>query len=129
MLQNYLKIAVRNLWKKGTHSFINIIGLALGIASCLLVFIYVRNELTYDQFHINRAKIYRINSKYLNSDNVWEEYGTTAPVMAPELARLVPEFSGTMRLSRAVALVRLNGNVHEERFTFADPSVLEGFTF
>ncbi|HWA34284.1 MAG TPA: ABC transporter permease, partial [Cyclobacteriaceae bacterium] len=129
MIRNYLIVAIRNLWKKGTHSLINSVGLALGIASCLMVFVYVKNELTFDQFHKNGANIYRINCKYFNSDNVWEEYGTTAPVMAPELAREVPEFSSTMRLSRLSALVRLNGNVQEEHFTFIDPSVLQGFTF
>ena len=129
MLRNYLTIALRNLWKKGTHSVINILGLALGVASCLLVFIYVRNELTYDLFHENASNIYRVNSKYLNLDNTWEEYGITAPVMAPELARQIPELTKTMRLSRGGALTRHNDIVQFESFLYADPSMLEGFTF
>ena len=62
MLKNYFKIALRNLLKYKGYSFINIFGLAVGIGCCLLIFIYVKDELTYDRFQSNGDRIYRLNS-------------------------------------------------------------------
>ena len=60
MLKNYLKIALRNLRKHKVYSFINIMGLAIGIACCLLILLYVQDELSYDRFHRRAENIYRI---------------------------------------------------------------------
>jgi len=60
MIKNYLKTAWRNLWKNKTFSFINICGLAIGMAACVLILQYVSFELSYDQFNKNAADIYRV---------------------------------------------------------------------
>ena len=60
MLLNYLKIAFRNLIHQKIYSIINIVGLAIGIGCCLLIFLFVRNELSYDKFHQNAENIYRV---------------------------------------------------------------------
>lgn len=60
MLKNYFKIAFRNLWRHRVFSFINIMGLTVGMTACLLIFIYVRFELSYDRFHPKADRIYRI---------------------------------------------------------------------
>jgi putative ABC transport system permease protein len=57
MIQNYFKIAWRNLLKHKSFSLTNIFGLAIGIAACLVIFIYVRHELTFDQYNKNAARI------------------------------------------------------------------------
>ncbi len=62
MLKNYLKVAFRNLLRFKTYSFINIAGLAIGIACCLLILLYIQNELSYDRFNKNASRIYRINT-------------------------------------------------------------------
>ena len=62
MLKNYLKVAFRNLIRYKTYSFINIIGLAVGIACCLLILLYIQNELSYDKFNKNADRIFRINT-------------------------------------------------------------------
>ena len=62
MLKNYLKIAVRNIKRNKIYSFINIAGLAIGIACCLLILLYIQDELSYDRFHKNADRIYRINT-------------------------------------------------------------------
>src|SRR5439155_25471659 len=65
MIKNYFKTAWRNLWKNKTFSFINIIGLAIGMAVCLLILQYVSFKLSYDQFNKNAADIYRVyNDRY-----------------------------------------------------------------
>src|SRR5689334_1415963 len=60
MLKNYFKIAFRNLWRHRVFSFINIMGLTVGMTACLLIFLYVRFEMSYDQFHTKADRIYRI---------------------------------------------------------------------
>lgn len=129
MLKNYLKVALLNLRKRSTHAFINITGLALGIASCLLAFIYVRNEVTYDAVHENGKNLYRLNMRYLDNDNTWTEYGSTSPVMAMEYLKQLPELKGSVRISRYSALTRRDGHLQNMGFTFAEPSLFEFFTF
>ncbi len=75
MIENYLKTAWRNLWKNKTFSFINIVGLSIGIAACLLILQYVSFELSYDQFNKNAADIYRVyNDRYQNGKLI--QHGT-----------------------------------------------------
>lgn len=68
MLKNYFKTAIRNLLKHKGHSSINILGLAIGMTSCLLIFLYVADELSFDRFHKKADSIYRMNwdFKYQN---------------------------------------------------------------
>ncbi|HSF46453.1 MAG TPA: ABC transporter permease [Chitinophagaceae bacterium] len=75
MLRNYLKLASRNLWKHRVFSAINIVGLAIGIAACLLILQYVSFELSYDQFNKNADNIYRVvNDRYQNNKLI--QHGT-----------------------------------------------------
>ena len=60
MLKNYLKIAFRNLWRHRVFSFINIMGLSVGMAACFLIFLYIRFELSYDSFNEKKDRIYRV---------------------------------------------------------------------
>jgi putative ABC transport system permease protein len=62
MIKNYLKIAFRNLWRHGVFSFINIMGLVVGMTACFLIFLYVRFELSHDSFHRKADCIYRVVS-------------------------------------------------------------------
>ena len=61
MLRNYLTVAIRNLLRQKVYSFINVFGLAIGIAFCILTFMYLRNEWTFDTFHKQATQIYRIH--------------------------------------------------------------------
>ena len=63
MIKNYLKIALRNLKKHKLYSFINILSLTVGITSCILIYLYVRQELSYDKYFKNADNIYRITTK------------------------------------------------------------------
>ncbi|WP_315815866.1 ABC transporter permease [Paraflavitalea speifideaquila] len=60
MIKNYIKTAFRNLWKHKAFSFINIMGLTVGMTACFLIFLYVRFELTYDAFNSKADRIYRV---------------------------------------------------------------------
>ncbi|MGH2646811.1 MAG: hypothetical protein ACRDE8_04555, partial [Ginsengibacter sp.] len=63
MFKNYFKTALRNLSKNKFYSSINIIGLAVGLATCLLIFLYVTDELNYDKYNANADRIYRVNNE------------------------------------------------------------------
>lgn len=63
MLKNYIKIAFRNLFRNKLYSLINLSGLVIGIAACLMIYLWVQDELSYDRFHQNAERIYRIERK------------------------------------------------------------------
>ena len=79
MLRNYLTMAFRNLRKHRFFTFINIFGLAIGIASCLVIVLFVNNELSYDRFHKNANRIYRINGDIKFGPNHWKLAVAPAP--------------------------------------------------
>ena len=75
MIKNYFKTAWRNLWKNKVFSLINVLGLSLGMAACLLILQYVNCELSYDQFNKNASNIYRVvNDRYQNNKLI--QHGT-----------------------------------------------------
>ena len=63
MIRNYFKVAIRNLFKNSFYSFINIFGLSIGITSCLLILLYVNHEMSYDKFHKDHDRIYRVTAE------------------------------------------------------------------
>jgi putative ABC transport system permease protein len=84
MFKNYLKIALRNILKQKTYFLINVIGLAIGFVCCLLIFMYVQDELSYDKYHVKGNRIYRVCREYKFS-NIEGTSGTTTPPMAKML--------------------------------------------
>jgi putative ABC transport system permease protein len=62
MFGNYFKTAIWNLFRNKVYSFINIMGLSLGLACCMLIFLYTKDEVSYDRFHDNKDKIYRLEA-------------------------------------------------------------------
>ncbi len=90
MFNNYLKIALRNIFKHKGYSLINIIGLAIGMACCLLILLYVQDELSYDRYHENVDRIYRVIEE-VRLEGVGEESssmpfptGDTLPLEYPD---------------------------------------------
>ena len=72
MFRNYLKTAFRTLWKNKFYTSINIIGLAVGLATCLLILLYVLDELSYDKYNVNADRIYRVNNEVKFGDNYFD---------------------------------------------------------
>src|SRR5438477_8540256 len=98
MIKNYFKSAWRNLWKNKTFSFINIIGLAIGMAACLLILQYVSFKLSYDQFNKNARDIYRVyNDRYQNGKLI--QHGTiTYSAIGKAMQDDYPEITDHARL-------------------------------
>lgn len=90
MLNNYIKIAIRTLLKKKVYSLINITGLAIGLATCILIILYVLNEWSYDKFHIASDRVYRVVQTTTSPDRE-EEQATTPFQLAPVIDAEFPE--------------------------------------
>jgi putative ABC transport system permease protein len=90
MFKNYLKIAFRNLTKQKSYSFINITGLAIGMACAIFILLWVQDELSYDRFHVNNDHIFRVVTKFIDEGNTYYGEQTSAPV-APFLKNNFPE--------------------------------------
>ena len=129
MFKNYLKIALRNLKRHKGYSFINIAGLAIGMACCILILLWVQDELSYDRFHENGKDIYRIMS-YGTRYMIEGIDGTPAP-LAPAVKEEVPGIVNYARFSDIPKLVFKYGDkvFYETRGLIADPSIFEIFTF
>ena len=83
MLRNYLTIAVRNLYRHPFYAGLNILGLAIELASCLLILLYVIDELSYDRFHERADEIYRLNWDYNWKDTEGVGAGTPSRASIP----------------------------------------------
>src|SRR6478672_5026496 len=97
MFQNYLKVAWRNLMKSKIFSFINIIGLSVGLTCCMLISVYLYNEVSYDKYHKNRDQLYQLATTFVAAGKEDKTPNTPAP-MAAAMKQEFPEITGTARL-------------------------------
>ncbi|HNJ29208.1 MAG TPA: ABC transporter permease [Ferruginibacter sp.] len=97
MIRTYFKIAWNNLRKNKVFSFINIFGLAAGLACCMLITLYIRNEVSYDKYHQHAADIYQLGTNFIREGKETKMSGTPAPV-AQAMQFEYPEIEQTTRL-------------------------------
>lgn len=131
MLQNYLKTAFRTLAKNRLNTFIQVAGLAMGMAACLLLLDYVGFELSYDHFHERGDRIYRvINDRYQDGKRV-QIGAITYPTIGPVMAREFPEVEAVTRLVPSGEVLLQNGEQIErvENCLFVDKQFLNIFSF
>ncbi len=132
MLKNYIRIALRNFFRQWSFSLLNIAGLAIGMATSILIFIWVIDEVSYDRFHDNLEELYRVYEKqeYADQDPLLV-YNTPGP-LAPALRENFPELKNVSRFTpiwRQMVFRRGDRLHHESNGYFADPSVFEMFYF
>ncbi|GGB11482.1 ABC transporter permease [Puia dinghuensis] len=127
MLKNYLKIAIRNLSRHPTYSFLNISGLAIGMAASILILLWVQNELSYDRFNANADQIYRIT--VVASDQF--KAATNPAGMPAGLQAAMPEIRNTVRVSHPVETLFEKGDIQfvEKKGFYADSTLLDIFSF
>ena len=130
MLKNYFKVALRNLLRHKAYSFINILGLSIGLTCCLLLFIYVQDELSYDRFHEKSDRIYRVKYEVNNFT-----LARNPMPMGPAIAEFFSEVEKTARLYNRSASVEIKEGAgaprqfEESRIFFADSTIQDIFTF
>ena len=130
MLKNYLLIATRNLNKNKGYSLINIVGLSLGIAACMLLAIHIQYGLRFDRHHRNAEQIYRVTSEVAVSDKTIASSWTPLP-LAHVLMKEYPEVKSAGRMfKRSQENIRYGDrNLEEKLFFAADQEIFDIFTF
>ncbi|HZX10203.1 MAG TPA: ABC transporter permease, partial [Acidobacteriota bacterium] len=129
MFKSYLKVALRNIRKQKLFSFINIIGLAVGITACILIYFYVRHERSYDKFHENAERLYRV---YITEDLPQRDpfsYVYTPFHLAEALEQTFPEVKQAVRLDVRTDIIRYRENTFSQRIHLVEPEFFEMFTF
>src|ERR1700749_2672781 len=129
MIKSYFKIAWRSLQKNKLYSFVNIIGLTIGIASCLLIGVYLKHELSYDSFNKNADKIVRVTMQF-NHGGASQKMACTGTKVGPQFSRMFPEIVNYVRLYKSSKIVKRDNHVFEENnFLYAEPSLFQVFSF
>ncbi len=129
MIKNYFKVAFRNLWKNKGFSAINILGLASGLAVCLLIVLYVVDELSYDKYNKNADRIYRLDADiYFN--NTTAIFAVAPDPLAPTLKREYPAVEEMTRVNfqKDILVKKGDQNVPDENCAYADSTFFKVFT-
>lgn len=130
MLRNYLAVALRNLWKNKFYSVINILGLAAGLACFIFIFIYVRDELSYDRYHEKADRTYRVNFEgYAFQQDL--NFAVVGAQLGPVILEDYPEVEQQCRFrQRGAYTVRYEDQSYrEEDWIFADSTLFDVFSF
>lgn len=131
MIKNYIKIAFRNLTKHKVYSVINIFGLAVGIACCVLIGLYVQSEWSYDEFHSKSDRLYRawVHEDYGNNEIYFNS--VTPLVLRPTIEENIPEVESSTRFYNFNNLVKRSGDfeAQSETITMVETSFFSMFDF
>jgi putative ABC transport system permease protein len=129
MLHNYLKTTLRSLWKSKAFSAINVIGLAVGLAACVLIMLYVWNELRYDRFHAQADRIVRVTMEY-SLDGEVGKAPVTGTKVAHNFSRDFPEVEKAVKVINNKVVVKAGDQLFEEKnFYYADSTFFQIFSF
>lgn len=129
MFRNYITIAFRILVKNKVYSIINIAGLSVGLACCMLIFLYGKDELSFDQFHRNKNNIYRITNDFAKPNADLGHSGTTGMMPGPAFKNGIPAIEEYVRIQQAGFNIRHKGEVYEQRALWADDNLFTVFSF
>ena len=138
MLKNYIKIALRNFSRNKSNTFINVTGLAVGIAACLLIFLVINYELGFDSFHENKDRIYRVVS--VRHSPQGNRYSSGAPFPVAEALRIdypqLKEVADIYQVKRAQVIILQNERnsveikfIEETGAFFCEPQFFDIFNF
>src|SRR5579872_6223212 len=127
MIKSYFKIAFRRLQRTRLYTLINLFGLTAGIASCLLIGLFIINELSYDRFNVNADRIVRMTMQFGEGGS--QKFATTGTKAGPQLQRTFPQVEAFARLINSPPVVK-NGDImfNEKRFLYADSSFFKIFS-
>lgn len=129
MIRNYIKVARRKLIRDKLYSVISVFGLAVGIACCLLIFLYVQDELSFDRFHAKAGNIYRLIRVEQRSGEETVISPSVTYNIAPELKANFPEIERTVRLTGGAYIVSRNGQTFTQDALHVDRGFLDLFSF
>ncbi len=129
MFKNYFTSAVRNLRKHKLYSAINISGLSVGLAACLLIGVYISHELSYDKFNVNASHIVRVTMEYSQAGTV-NKTANTGTKVGPQFKRIFPDVEEYVRTFISASIVKSSDKLFDEpRILFADAPFFKVFSF
>jgi len=128
MILTYFKIAFRRLQKSRLYTLINLVGLTVGISSCLLIGLFIINELSYDRFNQNADRIVRMTMQF--GEGGKEKYALTGTKAGPQLQRTFPQVESFVRTINGSVVMKYGSQMYiEKRFVYADSSFFKIFSF
>jgi putative ABC transport system permease protein len=127
MLQSYLKIALRNLWRHKVFSFINLSGLGLGLACCMLILLYTKDEVSYDQFFANKERIYRITATMSNEKET-RKIASTGAVVGPGFKEAIPGIESFVRMKEEQMILKKNNETFNQEVVYVDSNFFSVFS-
>ncbi|HAS42428.1 MAG TPA: ABC transporter permease [Microscillaceae bacterium] len=133
MFKNYLKTTLRNLLRNKVFSFINLLGLTIGLSACLLILQYIQNEISYDQFYPEAERLFRVVRLEGTAES---NQASTSPALGPTMAQFFPEIEAATRIHRTKGIIQVaqqKGETkafREENVYFAEANFLKvmGYT-
>ena len=130
MLKNYLTIAIRNLMKQKTFTFINVLGLGVGVACCMILGLYVHHEMIYDRHHPNAKRIYRVVREHVDQAGKRTFRSRTSGVLLQLLRSEIPGVRISSRVMSPTGIDAWLGTHAQgsmQKFCLADPEILDLF--
>ncbi|MDB5209679.1 MAG: hypothetical protein JWQ30_506, partial [Sediminibacterium sp.] len=124
MLKNFFKTTLRTLWKNKTYSFLNIFGLAIGVASAGLIFLWVENETSYDDMYAKKNLLYQVRTNQV-FDGPIRTFTSTPGPLAPAMKSEIPGIVNAARYRNAQTLFANGDKSFFERGCFADPALID----
>ncbi|MDP4130069.1 MAG: ABC transporter permease [Bacteroidota bacterium] len=128
MIKNYLLVAIRNLRRNKVFSSINLMGLTIGMASAMLILLWIQNELSYDRFHEKKDRLYEIYNRDKFNGKIWA-WDYTPKVLAPTLKKDFPQVEDAVRMRNANFLFNVGDRHFNLAGNFTDSGFLNMFSF
>jgi len=129
MIKNYFKTAFRNLWRNKGFSLINIVGLSVGLACCMLIFLYTMDEVSYDSFNVNAANIYHLAVDDKSPDGQVHKFSSTGDMPGPNFKRQLPEIQDFVRIQGGSYTIKRGNEVFDQEALYVDSNFFSVFTF
>jgi putative ABC transport system permease protein len=129
MLKNHFKAAWRSFLRNRTFSIIMVAGLSIGLTVCMLIFLYTKDELSYDRFHENYTRLYRVVQGIQIGEDAPHKMGITSPHLGPSLEKEIPEITGYTRTTQSPVTVKHKGEAFIENPLFVDSNFFALFSF
>ncbi|HEY4875998.1 MAG TPA: ABC transporter permease, partial [Puia sp.] len=129
MINNFFKTTFRNLWKNKTYSFLNIFGLAIGIACAGLIFLWVESEVNFDKFNVKKDQLYFVRVNAILESNTFT-HGSSPGILGPAIQAEIPGIANTCRMSENETSLLFNiddRSVYAEG-KYVEPSMFDMFT-
>ena len=129
MFKNYIVTAFRNLWRGKVFSLINILGLSVGLACCMLIFLYEKDEISYDRFHKSGKQVFRITSDLFREDGSVFKTGNTGMMPGPQFKAALPEVQDFTRVQSAYFTIKKGTQVFDQDALYVDENFFSVFSF